>query len=59
MISIIDVYEGGLVHNVFDIEEQHYLQISRETFGSGYVERYGDRRSRNYVYPFPGPSAPS
>ncbi len=48
--SVVEVYETGLIHNVFEIEEQHYVQISRDAHADEYPERYGEDEQRNYVY---------
>lgn len=48
--SVIEVYDTGLIHNVFEIEEQQYAQISRDAYGDDYPERYGEDDQRNYVY---------
>lgn len=50
--SVVEVYETGLVHNVFEIGEQYYAQISRDAYGDDYPERYGEDEQRNYVYHF-------
>lgn len=47
--SVIEVYETGLIHNVFEIDEQHYAQISRDAYADDYPERYGEDGQRNYV----------
>jgi 3',5'-cyclic AMP phosphodiesterase CpdA len=50
--SVIEVHETGLIHNVFEIEEQQYAQISRDAYADDYPERYGEDEQRNYVYSF-------
>jgi len=50
--SVIEVYETGLIHNVFEIEEQNYVQISRDAYADDYPGRYGEDGQRNYVYHF-------
>lgn len=50
--SVVEVYEDGLVHNTFEIDEQPYVQISRDAYGSDYPERYGNDADRNYVHLF-------
>lgn len=50
--SVIEVYDDGLVHNVYEIDEQPYVQISRDAYGGEYPERYGNDADRNYVHLF-------
>ncbi len=53
--DIIDLYDGGLVRTVHEIDEQHLLQRSRVAGGEEWwVERFGDEESRNFVLRFPG-----
>jgi 3',5'-cyclic AMP phosphodiesterase CpdA len=51
--NTLTLFDDGLQHNVFEIEEQHYAQISRNAFSSDYPERYGQESDRNYVWPWP------
>lgn len=48
--SMIELYEDGLLHNVYEIDEQTYVQIARDSYGTDYPERYGAESERNYVY---------
>lgn len=50
--SVFEAYEDGLQHNVFEIDEQHYVQISRDAYGDDYPERYGNDADRNWTYPY-------
>ena len=50
--SVIEVCEDGLLHNAYEIDEQQYVQICRDSYGDDYAERYGGEKDRNYLYPF-------
>ena len=47
--DIIDVYENGFTKNIYEINELDYLQLSRNAFGKGWPERYGNEESRNFT----------
>jgi hypothetical protein len=51
--SMIELFENGLLHNVYEINEQPYVQIARDSYGNDYAERYGGASERNYVYRYP------
>ncbi|MEM7232988.1 MAG: metallophosphoesterase [Planctomycetota bacterium] len=51
--TILSVHERGLVHNVYEIEEQELAQRSRDAYGRDYAERHGPEDARNYNYVYP------
>lgn len=47
--DLIDVYDNCLVKTTHEIDELHYLQVSRNAFGHLWPERYGEEGSRNFI----------
>ena len=50
--AIIDIHEDAIVHATHEIEEQHWLQISRDAYGTDYPERHGREEDRNFTWFF-------
>jgi hypothetical protein len=50
--TLIDLYETGLMCTVYEIDEQEYVWQSRQAFGNGWQERYGEEESRNFTLVF-------
>lgn len=50
--DIVDLYETGLIRTVYEIDEQDYVWRSRQAFGKGWQERYGEEESRNFTLLF-------
>lgn len=50
--DIIDLFETGLIRTVYEIDEQDYVWQSRQAFGSGWQERFGNEESRNFTLIF-------
>ncbi len=46
---MVDVYEKGLLCSYYEIDEKHYVQISRNAYGNDWKERCGTEESRNFV----------
>lgn len=46
--TLFDVFEKGFVQTTYEIEEQHYAELSEIAYGNEYELRYGDEESRNY-----------
>jgi hypothetical protein len=51
--DVVDLYDGGMVRMVHEIDEQHLLQRSRDAGGSRWwADRFGNEGGRNFTLPF-------
>ncbi len=48
--SLIEIYPKAMAHNVYEIEEMHYLQRSRDALGAEDDERFGTGSDRHFVW---------
>jgi|GEM_PF-2468952 len=46
---LVDLYEKGLICSYHEIDEKHYIQVSRNAFGQNWTKRFGTEESRNFV----------
>jgi hypothetical protein len=46
---MLDVYEKGLLCSYYEIDEKHYIQVSRNAFEQFWKKRFGTEESRNFV----------
>ena len=46
---MVEVYEKELICSYYEIDEKHYIQVSRNAYGINWKERCGAEDSRNFV----------
>lgn len=46
---MVDVYEKGLLCSFYEIDEKHFVQVSRNAYGNDWRQRCGTEESRNFV----------
>ncbi len=46
--DILHLFEGGAIRTTYEIDEQHYCEVSRAAYADDWRARYGDEEGRNF-----------